>query len=208
MSTHDKFEHTNETTIDRAGDMVEGATDGVKDVVSATGDVVKEGAKRVASQVGEQAKTTVESRKSDVAQELGAVADVVRQTSYEAGIGTSPTVMDYGQRIANQIEGVSSYLDENGVEQILGDVQSFARRQPAVFLGGAFMFGLMAGRFLRSSAGPELASGTSGYDDYQAAGYRDTTSGNGGRDAYEDMSYDRQTDYPSGQAPDGMASQE
>jgi hypothetical protein len=33
------------------------------------------------------------------------------------------------------------------------DVKRFAQRQPALFLGGAFTAGLMAARFLKSSAG-------------------------------------------------------
>ena len=34
---------------------------------------------------------------------------------------------------------------------MLGDVGTFARREPAMFLGGAFVLGLLGGRFLKSS---------------------------------------------------------
>jgi vacuolar-type H+-ATPase subunit H len=191
MSTHEKSEQNVDTVVDKAQDMAEQVGDEAKQKVSETTAAAKVQAKRVAAQVGEQAKSTVETRKSDVAQELGSVADVVRQTTYEAGSGTSPTIMEYGQRIADQIEGVSSYLDEHGVEDILSDVQNFGRRKPAVFLGGAFMLGLVVGRFLRSSAGRTSAHEPLGYDTYEED-YRD--SGYSGR---HHTGYQRSTVYPT-----------
>lgn len=148
-----------ETVVDKAQDVATKA----KDIMIETTSVAKDQAMRAAAQVGEQAKTTVDSRMSDVAQELGSVADAVRQTSYEIG-GESQTVAQYGERIAEQLDGISSYLNEKGVEDVLTDLQDFARRQPAVFLGGAFILGMAVGRFIRSSGnrGANYAEGASG----------------------------------------------
>lgn len=146
MDMQTDLEHMEEASVDPAL-MVDKA----KDKAEAAGQVVKQQAKRVAAGVSEQAKSTVETRKDGVAEDLGTVAEVIRQTSYEAA-SDNPTLMEYGQRIANQLEGVSTYLDNHGLDEILTDAQSFARRQPAVFLGGAFMLGLAVGRFLRSSS--------------------------------------------------------
>lgn len=165
MSSHTNVDMT-QTKTETAVDKAQDAAAQVKDKAGETASMAKEQAKRAATQVTEQAKTTVESRMSDVAQELGNVADVVRQTTHDGGLGTSDTVVRYGERIADQIEGVSSYLDEHGVEEILTDIQDFARRQPAVFLGGAFMLGIVVGRFLRSSGG--RAFDPRGYDQYPA----------------------------------------
>lgn len=134
------------TAVDKAQEVAEKT----QEKVSETAAAAKEQAKRTASQVGEQAKQTVDSRMSDAAHELGSVADAVRQTSYEMG-GESQTLSKYGDRLADQLEGISSYLNEKGVEDVLTDLQDFARRKPVVFLGGAFMLGIMAGRFVRSS---------------------------------------------------------
>ena len=65
---------------------------------------------KAAAQVGEQAKTTVDSLMSDVAHELGSVAEAVRQTSYEIG-GESQTGSRYGERLAEQLEGMSNYFN-------------------------------------------------------------------------------------------------
>jgi hypothetical protein len=187
------------TAVDTAVDKAKDATTQAQQKVSETATAAKEQAKRTVTQVGEQAKTTVDSRMSDVAQELGSVADVVRQTSQEVGGDNGQTVARYGERIAEQIEGMSSYLDEHGIEDVLNDVQDFARRQPAIFLGGAFMLGIVIGRFLRSSGardyGYSYGQGEE-YDRYQtgytSSDYRTTGPGS---DLYSGQTGTR---YPAG----------
>ena len=168
--TNDKTNRTAAgTAVDKAQEVAEQA--GSK--VSETAAVVKEQAMRTVSQVGEQAKTNVGSRMGDVAQELGTVAEAVRQTSEELSSQDQAAIGRYGTRIADQIEGVSNYLNERGVEEVLTDVEGLARRQPALFLGGAFMLGLLVGRFVRSSsqyAGYQ-DGGFRGYQDYPSGGY-------------------------------------
>jgi gas vesicle protein len=172
MTTHtdDKINHTAETAIDKA----QGVADQAGRKVSETAEVVKEQAKRTVSQVSEQAKTNVSTRMGDVASELGTVAEAVRQTSEDLGGQDQPGIARYGNRIADQIEGVSSYLNDHGVEEVLMDAENLARRQPALFLGGAFMLGLVVGRFLRSSSQQVgyQSGGPRGYQDYPSSGYQ------------------------------------
>jgi hypothetical protein len=170
MTTHTKIENemNGKTAVDKAQEVAVNA----QEKVSETAGIAKEQAKKAAAQVGEQAKTTVDSRMSDVAHELGSVAEAVRQTSYEIG-GESQTVSRYGERLAEQLDGISTYLNEKGVEDVLTDLQDFARRQPVVFLGGAFMLGIVAGRFVRSSGGRQLGFGSDSQDRY-ALDYRNT----------------------------------
>ena len=42
------------------------------------------------------------------------------------------------------------YLRGKDFDRMVDDLEGFARRQPALFLGGAFMLGLLAARFLKS----------------------------------------------------------
>lgn len=146
MTTYKQKNDMGDTAVDKAQE----AAEKTQEKVSETAAAAKEQAKRTAAQVGEQAKQTVDSRMSDVAHEIGSVADAVRQTSQDIGV-ESQTLSKYGDRLAEQLEGISSYLNEKGVEDVLTDLQDFARRKPVVFLGGAFMLGIMAGRFVRSS---------------------------------------------------------
>jgi hypothetical protein len=45
-------------------------------------------------------------------------------------------------------------LQHKDVREFLADLQRFARRQPAVFIGAAFAVGVISARFLKSSAEP------------------------------------------------------
>jgi len=65
--------------------------------------------------------------------------------------------------LADGIEKVASFFEGNNIGQIGADVERFARREPAIFLGAAFAIGLIGGRFLKSSA--RKASSFEGYDD-------------------------------------------
>jgi hypothetical protein len=162
---------TNRTATETAVDKAQEVAGQAGHKVSETAAVVKEQAKRTVSQVGEQAKTNVDSRLGDVAQELGTVAEAVRQTSEDLSAQDQAGIARYGTRIADQIESVSNYLNGRGVEEVLTDVEGLARRQPALFLGGAFMLGLLVGRFVRSS------SQNVGYQDGGFRGYQDSPSG-------------------------------
>ena len=50
-------------------------------------------------------------------------------------------------------------MREKDVQAIVRDVERYAREQPALFLGGAFVLGLLGARFLKSTANRE-ESGT------------------------------------------------
>lgn len=178
--THSNKADIGATTVDKAQE----AADQAGRKVAETASVVKDQAKRTVSQVGEQAKTTVDSRLGDVAVELGSVAEAVRQTSVELSDHDQPGIARYGNRIADQIESVSSYLNNRGVEEVLTDVEGLARRQPALFLGGAFTLGLLVGRFLRSS------SQNMGFQDGGYRSYQDGPSG-----GYQGSSYQSSAGY-------------
>jgi len=176
MQTSDQM---NKTKTETAVDKAQEAAGQAQRKVSETAEAAKEQAKRTAAQVSDQAKTTVDSRLGDVAQELGSVAEAVRSTTSELEGQDQQMIAQYGNRIADQIEQVSSYLNNHGVEDMLADAENLARRQPALFLGGAFMLGLLVGRFLRSS-------GQAGFRSYSGGGY---DSGSGYTSGYGEMSY-------------------
>jgi hypothetical protein len=110
---------------------------------------------------GQKAHSMAESGKHELADQIGQFAKALRLTGdklREEESGFS----GYTDTIANQAERLSHYLHQHPTDDLLGEVESFARRRPALFLGGAFALGLLAGRFAKSSARhddapPELA---------------------------------------------------
>ena len=56
--------------------------------------------------------------------------------------------------VARQIDRVADYLRDSDGQTIARDIESLARRQPALVFAGAFAIGVLAARFFRSSAPP------------------------------------------------------
>ena len=131
------------------GDAVQQAKDKAGEVVDQaqqkTGEVVDLAKQQAASQLSVQ--------KDRAAEGLGSVADALRQTSrqLEQQQAAGP-IGDYAARAADQIDRFSTYLQHRDVNQIVGEVERFARREPVLFLGGAFALGALAARFLKSSS--------------------------------------------------------
>ena len=114
-------------------------------------DEAKHALVNVAGLAADQAEQSVSGTKERAAEGLGSVVGALRATGEGFG-GTSDTVKTYVDQAADQVERLSEYVRERDVVQIAGDVEKFARREPALFLGGAFVLGLCAARFLKSSS--------------------------------------------------------
>ena len=119
-------------------------------------------AKSVAAGVAVEAQKVAESKfdvgRAQIAGTLGAVAGALRQTSQQLRSGGTG-LNAYVDRAARSVDGASRYLEGRSLAQLATDVEEYARREPAVFLGGALVAGLLGGRFLRSSHTPQQAAG-------------------------------------------------
>ncbi len=82
---------------------------------------------------------------------LGSAARAVRQSTQQLREQHHETVAGYVEQAADQIERISKRLREKDVGELLEDAQRLARRQPALFVGSAFVLGLLSARFLKSS---------------------------------------------------------
>jgi hypothetical protein len=139
---------------------------GIQDVAGKaqqkTGEIIDQAQEKVgevAGKVKEQASSQISSQKDKAAESLGNVADAIRQTGEQLRQNEKAApVAQYTDQLAQGVEMVSNYLRSKSLPDIVGEVERFARREPALFLGGALTIGLLAGRFLRSSG----SSGSSG----------------------------------------------
>lgn len=106
----------------------------------------------IVDKVKEQATAQLSSQKDRATQGLGSVASAVRQTTQSLREQQHETVAGYVEQAADQIERLSERLKNKDVTELLDDAQRLARRQPALFVGGAFALGLVGARFLKSSS--------------------------------------------------------
>ena len=112
----------------------------------------------IVGRVRERATAQLATQKDKATDGLGSVAQAVRDTTQHLRTQQYDTVAQYAEKAADQIDRFSQRLKEKGVGELLDDAQQLARRQPALFIGGAFALGLLGARFLKSSS-PRTPSG-------------------------------------------------
>jgi hypothetical protein len=113
-----------------------------------------------------QARGFLDSNRHAAASQIGAMARALRNASSELEERQEPFARA-ASRAADNIERFSHALDSRDLTDALHAAQDYARRQPALFFGGAFLLGLAAARFLKASgerARPYRAYGTGDYD--------------------------------------------
>ena len=118
----------------------------------------------VASNAGEKAVSRLDEQKSKAAEGLGSVAQALRQTSDQLrDQNQGANVHQYVTSAADQLQRLSGYLQSTNTREIVGNIEQFARNQPALFIGGAFVLGLIGARFLKSSAPPSYGASSGNY---------------------------------------------
>ena len=102
---------------------------------------------------GIQQKVTsrVDEQKNRAADGLGGIADVFRVAGNELR-NENETLASYVDMASDQLRRFATQIRERGVTDMMDDVNQFARRRPALFIGGAFLLGVGLARFLKSSA--------------------------------------------------------
>jgi hypothetical protein len=111
--------------------------------------------------------------KDQAAQGLTQVASTIRRVGGEME-GEQPAIANISETVADQAERIATYLQTTDAREIVHTIESTARRQPLLFVGGAFLIGLAASRLLKAATGGNQAS--SAYSD----GYRPMTYGTSG----------------------------
>ena len=86
--------------------------------------------------------------KERISQQLDQASDFVRRAS--EGLDHEGSVGQLADRAAAMLTDAGRYAAGADPRHIIRDTNDFAHRQPEVFLGGAFLSGLLLGRFLRS----------------------------------------------------------
>jgi hypothetical protein len=93
----------------------------------------------------------VDEQKNRAADGLGGIANVIRNAGNELR-NDNEALASYIDTASDQLRRFADHIRQKGVADMMDDVQSFARRRPALFIGGAFLIGIGLARFLKSSA--------------------------------------------------------
>jgi hypothetical protein len=131
---------------------------------------VAESAKGLASQAEEKLLSSVEEQKAAGADFISGMAGAIRRAANEFDRDV-PQAAQYMRLAADQIGTVSDAFRRRDLNQLVADVQGFARRQPTAFLGAAVLAGFAVVRFLKTSTAGASAD-TPGTSTHQGTGSR------------------------------------
>jgi hypothetical protein len=101
--------------------------------------------------VEEETKSRLEKRKETGAHQMHVIAQALRASSDELREQEEPEMAKYASMAADRADRFANTLRHKSVDQLQGEVESFARRRPEVFLGAALVAGVVLARFLKSS---------------------------------------------------------
>jgi hypothetical protein len=137
-----------------------------------------ESAKDLASQASDKLMNTMEQQKAAGADFVSGMAGAMRRAANE--FGDVPQAAQYIRFAADRIDNVSDAFKRRDLNQLVSDVQDFARRQPTAFLGAAVLAGFAVIRFLKSSTATTGMSSSAGHQSHAGQGYGSTYQPMGG----------------------------
>ena len=152
--------------FNRSGSQSTGSTGAATATARTFYDQAKETAGQAYEAVTDKAATKLDEQKSTLSGGLSTVADSVRQVSQNLNSSTTDSGLAeaaarYTDTAARKIENVATYFDNKNVREMARDLEGFARRNPAIFLGAAFGLGVLVARFLKSTS-PRYDSAAAG----------------------------------------------
>ena len=118
----------------------------------------------VLSGIQQKVTSRVDEQKNKAADGLGGIADVIRNAGNELRT-ENEALAQYVDMASDQMRRFADTIRQRGVADMLDDVHAFARRRPALFIGGAFLIGLGVARFLKASSDRQY---TRDYDNFSS----------------------------------------
>ena len=100
----------------------------------------------------ERLKDQVDQRSTQAGQQVNTVADDVRTVAGELRNQGKDKPAQYADQAAERVQSVGQWLERSDGDQIVRDVEGFARRNPWAVAAGGMVLGLMASRFLKASS--------------------------------------------------------
>ena len=147
------------TAAQRGTEVVEVASGQAREVAG----VVRQQATQLTQELTEQGRSLFEETRQQLEEQAEAQTQTLAQSLYRWGSETQAlvdgrpsdagAVGEYAQQVADKLHQLASDIEQRGVDGLIDEVQSFARRRPGAFLLGAAVIGFGGGRLVRSGSG-------------------------------------------------------
>jgi ElaB/YqjD/DUF883 family membrane-anchored ribosome-binding protein len=120
----------------------------------------QEKAKEAAGQAKGKLREQVDQRSTHAGQQLSSTAEDVRSVAEELRTQGKDTPARYAEQAAEKAQQVGQRLQDASGDELLRDVEDFARRNPWAVAAGGLVLGLAASRMLKASSSERYRSST------------------------------------------------
>lgn len=117
-------------------------------------------AREVAGQAKGRLREQVDERSTQAGQQVSSAADDVRSVAQELRAQGKDTPARYAEQAANRAQKLGQRLQDASGDELLSDVEDFARRNPWAVAAGGLALGLAASRMLKASSGERYRAST------------------------------------------------
>lgn len=139
-------------SINDAKIALSSATETAKVQVSELAEQAKVKVGELTSQATDKVKEQIGGQKDKAAEGLTAITDAIRQSATTLEEKGQAPIAGAVTGFAGQIENFAGYLQGKSVDELAEDVTAYAKQNPQLFVGGAFLLGIALARFLKSSS--------------------------------------------------------
>lgn len=115
------------------------------------GSDVAQAGNRILGAARSRVRSAFEHQQQRAAEELGGVASALHNAADQLNQQNRGNAARFADTAAERVERFAETLRRRDVDDLLGQAEGFARRQPEVFIGGAFVIGFLFARFVKSS---------------------------------------------------------
>jgi gas vesicle protein len=119
---------------------------------------VQRQAKEVSSDIQAQAQQMVSEQKEKARSGLMDVVSAMRRAADDLEHHQQPQVANIARSLASGLEDFSQAIGRRNLQDMLSDVENFARNHPTTFFGGSLLVGLALARFAKSSSRPSQSA--------------------------------------------------
>jgi hypothetical protein len=134
------------------GDQVQEGVEQAKEMVGQATEQLSQKAQELGGQAQQKLRDQVDSRSTQVGEQVSATAAAVRSVSQQLQEQGQDLPAQIIAQAAGKAEQVGQYLRTTCADQFLHDVEDFGRRQPWTVIAGGIALGFLGARFLKASS--------------------------------------------------------
>jgi len=139
---------------EKVGDAKVALSDAAGKVKEQAGQLAEQAKSQVSTltaQATDKVKEQISDKKTVAAEGLSAITEAIMQSASSLEQNGQAPIANAVTGFATKIDDFAGYLQSKSVDELAADVSTYAKQNPQVFVGGAFLLGIAIARFLKSS---------------------------------------------------------